>query len=414
MFRSDRLLATSAAGLFVLAILLIVSGWLLHMPYEPTVAGAHSSVSDMLKSGFWGFLAKFHDWGGATLIVFSGLHLFAMVLAGWYKAPHLWRWYGTVTIFVCALLFQITGHLLPFDRHAVQTTGIESAVAAQVPLVGSDVRQLMLGGEQVGQPTLSVWYFAHRWLIPILFIIGTLGSIVSHYRLKDVQENRILMFVPALVTVLLALWVPIAFGSAATPADFTSFDARPNWYTLPMHGALTMFSKVGAGWIGSAILPGLFVGYLIAIPLLAKKLTSTLIQLIFDGFLALFLVAALAFGGSPSPMTGNQDPPRQEEAPVVPNDGIRIDATLAAKGEALFGSVGCSGCHGILGTRSNGGPDLTDVWKRRQDPAWLKQFIKNPNSKKPGTVMPAFDKLTDAQLSALAEYLRKPKTRQGG
>lgn len=411
MFRTDRLLATSAAGLFVLAGMLIVSGWLLHMPYEPTVAGAHASVADILKSGFWGTLAKFHDWGGATLIIFSGLHLFGMVLAGWYKPPQVWRWYGTVTIFVCALLLQITGHLLPFDRHAVQTAGIESAVAAQVPLVGSDLRQTMLGGDVVGQPTLGVWYLAHRWLIPLLLIVGTVGSVVSHYRLKDVQENRILMFIPALVALILAFGVPIAFGSAATPADLTSFDARPNWYTLPMHGALTMFGKIGAGWIGSAVLPGLFVGYLVAIPWLAKKLTSTLIQLIFDGFLAIFLIAALAFGGKPAPMSGNQDPPKMADQGAAPISGTKIDDILAAKGEALFGSVGCTGCHGIMGSKSSGGPDLTEVWKRRQDPEWLKQFIRNPNSKKPGTVMPAFSKLSDAQLAALAEYVRKPKTR---
>jgi cytochrome c oxidase subunit 2 len=79
------------------------------------------------------------------------------------------------------------------------------------------------------------------------------------------------------------------------------------------------------------------------------------------------------------------------------------------KGKAIFDAQGCGGCHGISGTPSHGAPDLTAEWKRHQDPAWYAKFIRNPSAMKPGTIMPAFNILTDADLAAIAEYLRKPK-----
>jgi cytochrome c oxidase subunit 2 len=86
-----------------------------------------------------------------------------------------------------------------------------------------------------------------------------------------------------------------------------------------------------------------------------------------------------------------------------------------AKGKQVFESTACLNCHAIGGTNGTGrfGPDLTHLMSRRTIAAGagennaetLRLWIQNPDSIKPGSLMPAM-KLSDAELDALVRYLQ--------
>ena len=88
--------------------------------------------------------------------------------------------------------------------------------------------------------------------------------------------------------------------------------------------------------------------------------------------------------------------------------------SLIAQGQQVYFSNACVYCHAIRGTASNAhvGPDLTHVASREylaagtipNTPGNLAGWILNPNSVKPGTLMPAFPIPAD-QLQALIAYL---------
>jgi len=90
------------------------------------------------------------------------------------------------------------------------------------------------------------------------------------------------------------------------------------------------------------------------------------------------------------------------------------DAKEAA-GRRVFESIACLNCHAIGGTNGTGrfGPDLTHLMSRRTIAAGasennaenLRLWIQNPDSIKPGSLMPAM-KLSDAELDALVRYLK--------
>lgn len=72
---------------------------------------------------------------------------------------------------------------------------------------------------------------------------------------------------------------------------------------------------------------------------------------------------------------------------------LQVDAAAAKRGQSLFQSRGCTGCHSI-GKGKRSGPDLAGVTQRR-DLDWLRRWLKNPT--------PMFD--TDSIAKALlAEY----------
>jgi cytochrome c oxidase subunit II len=85
-----------------------------------------------------------------------------------------------------------------------------------------------------------------------------------------------------------------------------------------------------------------------------------------------------------------------------------------AEGRRVFERTACLNCHAINGTNGTGrfGPDLTHLMSRRtiasgaadNNSQNLRQWIQNPDSIKPGSLMPAM-KLSDTELDALVRYL---------
>lgn len=101
---------------------------------------------------------------------------------------------------------------------------------------------------------------------------------------------------------------------------------------------------------------------------------------------------------------------QQQQAPAAaPTD------PTAQRGQQVFLTNSCVNCHTISGTSANGqvGPDLSHLGSRSiigsgvldNTPDNLTQWIRNAQSVKPGVLMPAFDNISDADLSALATYL---------
>ncbi|MCU1272050.1 MAG: cytochrome c oxidase, subunit [Acidobacteriaceae bacterium] len=86
----------------------------------------------------------------------------------------------------------------------------------------------------------------------------------------------------------------------------------------------------------------------------------------------------------------------------------------ASQGQRVFETTACINCHTVAGTAANGrfGPDLTHLMSRdtiaagaaKNTPESLRQWILNPDSIKPGSLMPAMQ-LSDQDLVALTAYL---------
>ena len=91
-------------------------------------------------------------------------------------------------------------------------------------------------------------------------------------------------------------------------------------------------------------------------------------------------------------------------------------------GRRLMGADGlnCINCHGLRGHRSTGMPalDLADTLERLQ-PDWFKRYLLDPDSSRPGTLMPAFfeggkgtleevlEGDPDKQIEAILTYLKE-------
>lgn len=95
---------------------------------------------------------------------------------------------------------------------------------------------------------------------------------------------------------------------------------------------------------------------------------------------------------------------------VVPTTApatVAFDPQLVATGKTLFRSddLGCLGCHKMNGEGGRSGPDLTHAGRLNADIEWQIAHLKNPESKTPGSKMPAYNDLPATDLRALATYM---------
>jgi mono/diheme cytochrome c family protein len=83
----------------------------------------------------------------------------------------------------------------------------------------------------------------------------------------------------------------------------------------------------------------------------------------------------------------------------------------AVAGAKLFAESGCLNCHVYLGTGSSnlGAPDLSAEGSKGRGIDWQIAHLQNPSSKTPGSPMPSFAALGDANLKLLATFLEASK-----
>jgi cytochrome c oxidase subunit II len=108
------------------------------------------------------------------------------------------------------------------------------------------------------------------------------------------------------------------------------------------------------------------------------------------------------------------DTPEQFAAWVKNQQLPAVQDPSVAAGRRIFETQACMNCHRIRGTAATGtfGPDLTHLMSRATLASGeipnnrdnLRQWIKNPDSFKPGSLMPAMQ-LSDEQLDQITAYL---------
>jgi len=345
------LISGFAGGLFVLFLAELLLGLLLETRYEPTTSGAYASVSAIQSGGMW-HLRSFHYWASAILIAGSLAALIWMLFAKWFNGGHNRMWLAVAILYLTSLLSQISGNLLPFDRHGVETAVVESGVAGRTPIVGSPLQKLIIHGTAFNDPTIGVWHFAHL----AFWALGAVAAVLFWFGSKGQERNRVLVWSPFAFAVALSFMAKAPLGNQATAADYGRYDAQVSWYTWPLHGSLNLFSHISSnlGWVGSAAIPGLFALFIVAAPYASRRFSAKTIQGTFVGFGAYFLIAGLVFGGRFAPLIGNRDP--AETDPAVSTLAAQVDPILYAKGRDLFNSNACEGCHGMDG-RSGAGAE---------------------------------------------------------
>lgn len=154
---------------FFLFVLLVVSGVLLMFYYVPSTSQAYDRMLDLRGTVAFGtFLRNMHRWAAHAMVAVVFLHMCRVFFTGSYKPPREFNWVLGVGLFLLTLFSSFTGYLLPWDQLAFWAITVGTAIAGYAPVVGQDVRFLLLGDSTVGQEALLRFYVLHVAVLPVV------------------------------------------------------------------------------------------------------------------------------------------------------------------------------------------------------------------------------------------------------
>ncbi len=157
---------------FFLFIILVVTGILLMFYYVPSTTQAYDRMLDLRGTVAFGtFLRNMHRWGAHAMVAAVFLHMCRVFFTGSYKKPREFNWVIGVVLFLLTLFSSFTGYLLPWDQLAFWAITVGTAIAGYAPLIGGDIKFLLLGDTTVGQEALLRFYVLHIAVLPIVITL---------------------------------------------------------------------------------------------------------------------------------------------------------------------------------------------------------------------------------------------------
>jgi len=154
---------------FFLFFILVVTGILLMFYYVPSTTQAYDRMLDLRGTVAFGiFLRNMHRWSAHGMVAVVFLHMCRVFLTGSYKPPREFNWVLGVFLLLITLFLSFTGYLLPWDQLAFWAITVGTSIASYAPLVGKEVKFILLGDSTVGQEALLRFYVLHVAVLPAI------------------------------------------------------------------------------------------------------------------------------------------------------------------------------------------------------------------------------------------------------
>ncbi len=151
---------------------LVFTGVLLMFYYIPSVERAYPTLKEIQFSVPLGqFTRNMHRWSAHLMVLMTILHMTRVFYTGGYKPPREFNWMVGVALLLLTLGASFTGYLLPWDQLSYWAITVGTNIAGYAPVAGSTVREMLLGGTEVGQNALIRFYTLHVALLPVVIAL---------------------------------------------------------------------------------------------------------------------------------------------------------------------------------------------------------------------------------------------------
>ena len=160
-------------------IIQVATGFAMTFYYRPTVTEAFASVEYLMTEVNFGWLIRsVHRWSASMMVLNMILHVCRVYLTGGFKKPRELTWVTGVALASVTVSFGVTGYSLPWDQVGYWACKIVTGVPDAIPVVGGLLVQVLRGGVSVGQSTLTRFYSAHTFVLPVVAVVLMLTHFV--------------------------------------------------------------------------------------------------------------------------------------------------------------------------------------------------------------------------------------------
>ena len=355
-----------------LFILQIVTGIWQMFYYVPTTDHAYQSLSYLRLSVPFGWLVHgLHYWGASAMVVLLAVHLSRTFVWGAYKKPRELTWLIGVFLLLFTLAMSFTGAALPWDETGYWASEVGTSIAGTIPVIGTFAEQVLRGGAQMGQLTLSRFFILHVAVLPAI-LLGFIALHVVAFREKgsigpweESKRKRVGQFWPdqifkdalvfsviLLVLIGLAAFLAPPFSGPADPID-TTFQPKPEWNFLFLYQAIKAFQGPWES-VGTIGIPTALIVLLFGLPFFDKRRERNPLK----RPLAMSVAAILAVGVITLTITGYYSHPNLQANPKKKTEAqSRAPSTDAAvsqgsnqKSASILPVVYSAGASGVQDT----------------------------------------------------------------
>ena len=178
-FRVTWFLGTLSLGTF---LILVLTGIPLMLYYHPSVPQAYADMKDLRFAVSAGvFLRNLHRWSAHAMVLLVFAHMFKVFYRGAYRPPREFNWVIGVVLLMLTLFLSYTGYLLPWDQLAFWAITVGSNLISAVPVFGTKIRFLVLGGHTVNANALLRFYVLHCVVLPLA---ATVFAAIHFWRIR--------------------------------------------------------------------------------------------------------------------------------------------------------------------------------------------------------------------------------------
>ena len=242
-----------AGGIAVFLMLVLgITGILELFYYIPTPAEAALSVQRLTYHvPFGGFIRNLHYWSAQLLMVVSTVHLLRVVFTAAYRAPRRFNYLLGMALFVLSILLNFTGYILRWDVDICYPLLTGANLLKTIPLIGSFLHRLALGGGEACQTGLLRFYIWHVFGLTVVALILMIwhgfrvrrdgGIAVPPPQLRAdstrIQRNELVrrevlaMFIVSIFLILVSSFIPAPIAAAMTETHKTGASSAP-WFFL--------------------------------------------------------------------------------------------------------------------------------------------------------------------------------------
>lgn len=168
----------------------IVTGILLAFYYQATPASAYESIRYITEEVNYGwYFRSLHKWAATFMIAAVILHQMRVYFTAAYRRPREINWVIGMCLLMAALLTGFTGYSLVFEQLSYWGATVASNISDSVPVVGPIAKQMLLGGQEYNEHTLSRFYIVHAAILPGAMIL-LLVVHIAFIRLHGVTELK--------------------------------------------------------------------------------------------------------------------------------------------------------------------------------------------------------------------------------
>ncbi len=373
--------------------------------YSPSTTSAWASVAYVQDKMTMGWLVRgLHFHGASALVIVAGIHLVQTAIFGAYKRPRELVWWLGILLMLLVLGFAVSGYVLRWDQAGYWANRVEVGIAASTPVIGSQIRELAIGGNEYGNLTLTRFYALHVVVLPAIVLLGVVGHVAiarrhgatalhrgERMRMWPEQTLRHVIAMAMVFAALLAFTIARDGADLAAPADpSAAYDARPLWYFR----WLFELRQLAGSYERSAALiaPAIVAGFLVALPLLDRDPKPVRRRLPWIG--AVVGVLAVIGGLTMASLSADSRDPelakRQDAADKLAEKArdlakkYGVPATGAQdvystppmyRARSLFAQR-CKGCHDEQ-SKDRKGPIIAPGHASRD---WFRAFLKDPSN----------------------------------